>query len=303
MSDSPPVAAPATPPGFRVGLAAIVGRTNAGKSTLLNRLVGQKVSIVSPKPQTTRDALHGVVNRPEGQIVFVDTPGFFQTHASALVDELHSRARDAISDLEVVVHLVDPTRAPGPEDAMVQALVDTVRVPRLLCLGKSDVPGRPYADAWRAGATGYAAILDVSGITGAGVPELVEAILGHLPFGEPLYPPGELTNSNRQYQIGELIREQIYIQMQDEIPYRTQVAVDLVKEEPPAKPGEPARLLIHATVLAATERLQRMLIGVGAKRVKQLRQFSRRELQRQLGMPVTLELDILVDRQAEQRGK
>ena len=153
MSDLPPAApepSPATPPGFRVGLVAIVGRTNAGKSTLLNRLVGRKISIVTPKPQTTRETLHGVVNRPEGQIVFVDTPGFFQTHASALVDQLHSRAREAAQDLDVLVHLVDPTRAPGPEDAMVSDLVKSVRAPRLLCLGKSDAEIRPHAAYWRA---------------------------------------------------------------------------------------------------------------------------------------------------------
>ncbi len=302
MSDSPPAVAtdPAatTPPAFRAGIVAIIGRTNAGKSTLLNRLVGSKVSIVTPKPQTTRETLHGVVNRPGGQIVFVDTPGFFQTHASALVDQLHTRARDAVQDLDVLVHLVDPTRAPGPEDAMVVDLVKTVRGPKLLCIGKADEEIRPHAVHWRGQAANYDAVLEVSGLADVGVNELVETILRHLPVGEPMYPPGETTNANRRFVVGELIREQIYIQMDDEVPYRTKVVVDRVEDVAPAKAGEPATLLVHATIYAPTDRLQRMLIGVGAKRVKQMRQFARREMRKQFGMPVDLELEIGVDPQS-----
>jgi GTP-binding protein Era len=299
MSESVP--AP-TPSGFRTGLAALVGRTNAGKSTLLNQLVGHKVSIVTPKPQTTRDALHGVVHRPGGQIVFVDTPGFFQTHASALVDELHSRAREAVEDLDVLIHLVDPTREPGPEDAMVQELVAHSNVPKLLCLGKSDVEPRPHVEHWRRQATGYVDILEVSGKTGAGVPELIESILQRLPVGEALYPEGEFTNSNRTFQITELIREQVYLQMQDEVPYRTLISVDRTDELPPKAPGEPVGLAVFATIFAPTDRLQRMLIGVGAKRIQQIRQFAKRELRRRLGCPIELEIDVLVDRGLKQKA-
>jgi GTP-binding protein Era len=297
MSESP-TPAPTTPTGFRAGLVAIIGRTNAGKSTLLNRLVGKKVSIVSPKPQTTRDALHGIVNRADGQIVFVDTPGFFQTHASALVDRLHTRAREAVSDLDVLIHLVDPTREPGPEDGMVSELVKTVKVPRVLCIGKLDARPRPFTGYWRDRAADYQAVVEVSGLDGGGAGELLGAILNLLPYGEPMYPPGETSNANRGYQIAELIREQVYIQMDEEVPYRTKVVVDRVEDLPAEGPEKPASLLVHATIYAPTDKLQRMLIGVGAKRVKQMRQFSRREIRKLTGLPVDLELEIRVDAKA-----
>lgn len=297
MSDSS-AAQPSTPPGFRCGLVAIVGRTNAGKSTLLNRLVGRKVSIVSPKPQTTRDTLHGVVNTPDAQFVFVDTPGFFQTHASALVDRLHTRAREAVSDLDVLVHLVDPTRAPGPEDAMVESLVKSVSVPRILCLGKRDAVERLYSADWLAKSADYQSVVEVSGLDGYGVTDLLDAIGRVLPLGEPMYPPGETTNANRNFQVAEFIREQVYIQMDEEVPYRTRVVVDRVEDVPAKGPEEPESLLVHATIYAPTDRLQRMLIGVGARRVKQMRQFARRELRKHFGKPVALELEIRVDPKA-----
>ena len=287
-------------PAFRAGLVALVGRTNAGKSTLSNRLVGQKVSIVTPKPQTTRHPVHGVVNLPGAQVVFVDTPGFFQTHRSRLVDTLHERAREALSDVDVVVHLADATRPPGPEDEMVMEALEGVGRPRVLALGKCDVP-RPFRDAWRPHGGLYQRVLDVSGATGEGTEELVRLLAAMLPVSEPLYPVEEVTNATRDFRIAEAIREQVYQQAGDEVPYRTMVVVDRV-EVMPATATSPERLGIDATILASQDRYQRMLIGRGGARVKQLREFSRRELQRVLGRKVALSLDIRVDGKLEERS-
>ena len=147
-------------PNFRAGMVAVLGRTNAGKSTLVNALVGRKVSIVTPKPQTTREAVQGVVHRPEGQIVFVDTPGFFKTHASALVDKLHQRARRALDGIDAILHVVDPTKEIGEEEEMVVAVLANVPQAKILCLSKSDLEHRPASEAWRARATGYKAVID-----------------------------------------------------------------------------------------------------------------------------------------------
>lgn len=299
MSDIAPQPAPQpapepAPTPFRAGLAALVGRTNAGKSTLLNALVGRKVSIVTPKPQTTRDAIHGIVHHPRGQVVFVDTPGFFHTRGTRLVQELHERTREALQDVDVILHLVDPTRDPGPEDDLVARAIASSTVPRILCIGKADANPRPHRRHWLAQASGYAATIDVSGTTGAGLPRLVDTLIQMVPESEPLYPPEDTTNTTRDFQIAEIIREQVYLQADAEVPYRTRVSIDKV-EVMPQTPQRPERLGIDATVFTSDERYQRMLIGKGAARVKQIREFARRELQRALNQKVALSIDIRVD--------
>ena len=135
-------------PQRQSGFAVLVGRTNAGKSTLLNALVGTKIAIVTPKPQTTRDTYHGIVTRPAGQIVFVDTPGIFQTQPSRLVTNLHHKVRDAIEGIDVIVHVADPTRSIGVEDQRVTSLVEHVPHPRILVLNKLDQSNRPFRESW-----------------------------------------------------------------------------------------------------------------------------------------------------------
>lgn len=279
---------------FRAGLAVLVGRTNVGKSTLLNALVGAKISIVTPKPQTTRDPIHGVVNQPQGQIVFVDTPGFFKTHASRLVDKLHERARQALEDVDVVVHVVDPSRAIGPEDEMVREALEGVTQPRLLCLNKLDLPERPYAEAWKAHRDKYAGVYEVSAYTGQGLTELVQGIIEHLPVSPPLYPEDQVTNAHRNFMLGELIREKVYLLMDKEVPYRTAVEIGAVEERLDNK-GQP---LVHvkATLLAANDRYKRMLIGAGGRRIREIGQAARQEMEAMLGKKVFLDMDVQVDR-------
>jgi GTP-binding protein Era len=276
------------------GLVTEPGRSH-GSDTLLNALVGRKVSIVTPKPQTTRDPVQGVLHRPEGQIVFVDTPGFFKTHKSSLVDQLHQRARKALSGIDVVIHVVDPSREIGEEDEMVREVLAKVGQPRVLVINKADLPyeERPHRERWLEAARGYDAMAEVSGLMKQGLDALVEIILQRLPFGPPLYGETDTTNTTREFQIGELIREQIYLQMGDEIPYRTMVELDSFKEvkDPLGLP----EFEINATIIASNERYKAMLIGQGGARIKQIRQFARRRLKEELGKPVRLDLEVLVD--------
>lgn len=295
-TESPVTSTPIAP--RRCGLAVLVGRTNVGKSTLLNALVGRKLSIVTPKPQTTREAIQGVVHRPEGQIVFVDTPGFFKTHANRLVDRLHERAKRALQGIDVVVHVVDPSRPLGPEDEMVLEALRGVTQPRLLCLNKSDLPDRPFADAWKTRQPEYAGCYEVSAYTGQGLEELVRGILQHLPEGPPLYPKDQVTNAHQHFLIGEIIREKVYLMMDDEVPYRTAVEVHAV-EETQDKTGRPM-VHIKATILAANPRYQRMLIGAGGRRIREIGQAARLDLEAQLGRKVFLDMDVLVDRSLAQ---
>lgn len=279
---------------FRAGLAVLVGRTNVGKSTLTNALVGQKITIVTPKPQTTRHVVHGIVQDPAFQLVLVDTPGFFRTRTSRLVSELHRKAREALEGIDLVVHVVDPSREIGEEDRMVEEVLRPIRQPRILCLNKSDLSRKTSREAWRARAQHYAGMAEVSARSGAGLPELRNLLAGLLPEHPPLYPPEEVSNMHRDFQIAELIREQVYKLTDQEVPYRTIIELDAV-EEAVTNEGKPF-LHIKAAVLTPNDRYQRMLIGVGAQMIRAIGTGARRELERTLGRKVFLDLDVLIDK-------
>lgn len=286
-----------TPVPFRSGLAVLIGRTNAGKSTLINALVGAPVSIVTPRPQTTRHPVHGVVHRPGGQVVFVDTPGFFKTHKSSLVDALHQRAQEALQGIDVVVHVVDPTRDTGEENDMVNAVLARVSQPKILCLTKLDIPKRPFREAWLRLAPTYDAVVEVSGLTGTGTEELASVLLERMPEGPELYPVGQKTNTTIDFQAAELIREKVYLYTGEEVPYRTQVELDSIEEKLGAD-GIPV-VHVNAAVVTPNERYQRMLIGTGARKIRQIRLAAQRGLRDLMGKKVALELDVIIDRKME----
>lgn len=297
---------------LKSGFAVLVGRTNVGKSTLLNALVGTKIAIVTPKPQTTRDTYHGIVNRPEGQIVFVDTPGIFKTQPSRLVANLHHKIRDAIEGIDVIVHVADPTRSLGPEDQRVSELVSRVPHPKILVLNKFDLPNRPFYETWieraqslsvaeasasdspdRGSRRGYSSVIEVSALTGRNVELVIQAIFQHLPVGPAQYPEGQVTNVTNEFWIGELIREKLYLQTSQEIPYTATIQVEQV-EDRKDKSGKPL-VYIKAVILTTDERHQRMLIGQGARKIKDIGSFARKELEVAMNKKVFLDLDVLVD--------
>jgi GTP-binding protein Era len=284
---------PPNPKASRCGLAVLVGRTNAGKSTLLNALVGKKVSIVTPRPQTTRDAIQGVVNRPGGQIVFVDTPGFFKTHASALVETLHKRAKEALADVDVIVHVADPTRPLGEEDDIVLRVLAKQAKPKILCINKSDMPYRRYRSPWFMKQDDYAAVIEVSAKDAQNLDGLLDEIVKHLPEGPALYPVEQVSNATREFTFAEMIREQIYLKTGEEVPYRTRVELGSI-EETLSEAGKPM-LRVKATILAGSERYQRMLIGVKGSMVKSIRETAQWQLRKMVGKKVALEMDVRVD--------
>jgi GTP-binding protein Era len=278
---------------LKSGFAVLVGRTNVGKSTLLNALVGTKIAIVTPKPQTTRDTYHGIVTRPEGQIVFVDTPGIFKTQPSKLVANLHHKIRDAIEGIDVIVHVVDPTRSIGTEDQRVSELVSHIPRPKILVLNKSDLPDRYYRDTWLERGGNYASVVEVSALTGKGVDLVIQAIFRHLPVGPAQYPAGQVTNVTNEFWIAELIREKLYLKTNQEVPYTALVQVEAV-EDRKDKFGKPL-VYIKAVILTTDDRHQRMLIGQGARKIKDIGSFARKELEVAMNKKVFLDLDVLVD--------
>jgi GTP-binding protein Era len=288
-----------SPSGFKSGFAVLVGRTNVGKSTLLNALVGTKIAIVTPKPQTTRDTYHGIVHRPEGQIVFVDTPGLFKTQPSRLVQNLHHKVRDALEGIDVIVHVVDPTRAIGSEDQRVNDLVDHTAHPKILVINKLDLPDRYYRDTWLERGAKYASVIEVSALKNKNVDLIIQAIFRHLPVGPAQYPIGQVTNVTNEFWIGELIREKLYLQTNQEVPYTASVHVEQV-EDRKDKQGQPL-LYIKAAILTTDDRHQRMLIGQGARKIKEIGSAARKELEVAMNKKVFLDLDVLIDEQWMER--
>ena len=282
-----------TSPDFKSGLAVLIGRTNVGKSTLLNALVGTKIAIVTPKPQTTRDTYHGIVTRPEGQIVFVDTPGIFKTQPSRLVANLHHKVRDAMEGIDVVVHVVDPSRPIGPEDQRVTELVEHAPQPKILCLNKLDLGELPFRTSWLAHSAKYATLVEVSALKEKNINLLIAAIFSQLPVGPAQYPDGQVTNVTNEFWISELIREKVYLQTSQEIPYTTTVQVEKV-EDRKDKQGKPL-LYIKAVILTTDERHQRMLIGQHAKRIREIGSAARHELEVAMNKKIFLDLTVLVD--------
>lgn len=278
---------------FKSGFAVLVGRTNVGKSTLLNALVGTKIAIVTPKPQTTRDTYHGIVHRPEGQIVFVDTPGIFKTQPSRLVQNLHHKVRDALEGIDVIVHVVDPTRATGPEDQRVSNLVDHIVLPKILVINKLDLPDRYYRDTWLERGPKYTSVVEVSALTGKNIDLIIQAIFRYLAVGPPQYPAGQVTNVTNEFWIAELIREKLYLQTNQEVPYTATVQVEQV-EDRKDKQNTPL-LYVKAAILTTDDRHQRMLIGQGGRKIKEIGSAARKELEIAMNRKVYLDLAVLVD--------
>jgi GTP-binding protein Era len=279
---------------LKSGFAVLVGRTNVGKSTLLNALVGTKIAIVTPKPQTTRDSYHGIVTRPGiGQVVFVDTPGFFKTQPSKLVANLHHRVRDAVEGIDLVVHVVDPSRSIGPEDQRVLDMVEQIAQPKILCINKSDLPSKPFRETWLKRGEKYASVVEVSARNGDGVEFLLRAIFRHLPEGVPHYPDGRVTNVTNEFWISELIREKIYLQTSEELPYTATVQVEAI-EDRKSKSGDKL-VYIKAAVLTTDDRYKAMLVGAGGRKIKNIGSAARKELEVAMNRKVFLDLAVIVD--------
>ncbi|MEZ5284121.1 MAG: GTPase Era [Vicinamibacterales bacterium] len=255
------------------GFVALVGRPNAGKSTLLNRLVGEKLAIVSDKPQTTRTRIVGVRRFPEGEVVFIDTPGIHRP-LHRLNVRMVDTAVDSLRDADVVVAVVDASEATGAGERFLLDLVRKSPATRVLALNKIDRVEKTallprmagFADA------GFADIVPVSAKTGDNVERLEQVLLGHLPEGEPQYPEDHLTDHPERFFVAELVREQVLRQTHDELPFSTAVVVDKFEEGP--------LLRLYCTILVERESQKPILIGQAGAAIKAIGTAARHELER-----------------------
>lgn len=218
--------------GNRAGVVAIIGRPNVGKSTLMNRLLRQKVSIVSPKPQTTRNRIAGIWTSGRAQVIFLDTPGIHR--AGSLFNRAMVRAALAtLTEVDLVLWMVDATAPETDDDALIAENLKEVRTPVLLAINKVDLVPKaallPIIDRLR-NVREFAEIVPISCTAGDNLERLEQILVGLLPPGEPLYPPEQLTDQPERFIIGELIREQVFRLLHEEIPYAVAVEVEAVRE-------------------------------------------------------------------------
>jgi len=276
----------------KAGLVSLIGRPNAGKSTLLNRLVGQKVAIVSDKPQTTRHRIVGVHNAPPGQIVFIDTPGIHKP-LHRMNQRMVDSATGTLKEVDVAVLVVDATTKPGSGDAFVLDVVSRAKTPDVLALNKIDQLQKnallPMMQHYSR-ALPFKAIVPISALSGDGVGALESEIFAALPEGPPLYPDDYLTDQTERHLAAELVREKVLHHTRDELPYSTAVIIDQFEE--PAKEGGLTR--IFASILVDQESQKPIVVGKAGGMIKRIGTEARHDLEALLGGRVHLELHVKV---------
>jgi GTP-binding protein Era len=273
----------------RAGLVAIVGRPNVGKSTLLNSLVGAKISITSKKAQTTRHRITGIVTRPHDQVVFVDTPGFQTRHANALNRAMNRAVTDSLTDVDLVLFVIEA----GRFDARDQAVLKLIPAgqPVLLVINKIDRLADkrallPFIEQV-ARARSFVEVLPVSAERGTQLDHLLGAVSRHLPAGPPLFPADEITDRNERFLAAELIREKAFRLLGEEVPYGVGVMIDRFEEE-----GRLRR--IHASIVVDRPGHKAILIGAGGEKLKAIATQARKDMERLFDARVFLEVWVKV---------
>ena len=277
---------------MKSGLVALVGRPNVGKSTLLNALLGQKLAIVSDKPQTTRSAVRGVLHRPEGQAVLVDTPGLHKPR-TLLGQRLNDLVRGTLAEVDLVLQLVDAAAGVGAGDRFLAAELARVGTPRLCVVNKMDAASRAKIAAALQAASAlaeFAEIVPVSARTGEQLELLVELILRHLPEGRPLYPEGHTSDEPEQHLVAELIREKALAVVRDELPHSVAVLV----EEMGPDPERQDLLVIRANLFVERASQKPIVLGRGGTVLRDIGTRARAELEALFGTQVYLDLRVKV---------
>ncbi|QDE90636.1 GTPase Era [Myxococcus xanthus] len=297
----------APPKTHRSGFAALIGRPNVGKSTLLNALTGEKIAIVSPKPQTTRNRILGVVTRPEGQVAFIDTPGIHQAKGE-LNRYMVEVALQAAEEVDLVLFLIEPPASEKPEvspgNRSILDRLQKIGKPTFLVINKIDsVPKSqllPLIDLYRQEFP-FAEVVPISAREKDGVERLFHTVLGHLPEGENVFDEDMLTDQQERALVAEYIREQVLRHCRQEIPYSTAVVVDIFDEsEREPRPGTPPNQLgglirIAASIFVERDSQKAIIIGKQGQMLKTIGTDARKSVQRLLGAHVYLDLRVRVE--------
>ncbi len=280
----------------RAGVVAVVGRANVGKSTLINRICEEKVSIVSPVAQTTRNLIRAVVTEPRGQLVLLDTPGVHQA-VRDLGRLMNRAARAAVAGVDVVLLVLDGVAAPRPEDEGWLRRLLFHPAPVIALLNKADqgaTQAPAYRQCWAAVAAEKKADkpviwLSASALSGAGVPELVSRLFALLPVGPPLFPDDVLTDYPRKLAMADVVREQYFLVLRDELPHALAVSIEAIAEQP-------GGWQVAGTVYVDKPSQKPMVIGAKAWLLKRVRRAAEQELSAMYATPVKLDLRVKVEK-------
>jgi GTPase len=289
-------------PEFRSGFVSLVGRPNVGKSTLLNRIVGQKVSIVSDRPQTTRTQVRGVRTTAETQIVFLDTPGVHKPK-TLLGERANERALTTLSEVDVVCFLIEADASIGPGDRFVAARLADIATPVVLAVNKVDVASREQILDHLAQASGelgeFAAFVPVSARAGDGVDALIGELEQRLPAGPHYYPAGVVSDQPESFIAAELVREQLLAVAREELPHSIAVTTDEIEERETA---DGPLLVVRVIVRVERDSQKGIVIGRGGSVLKAAGTAARHELEALLGTRVHLETRVKVDPDWQRRA-
>jgi GTP-binding protein Era len=278
----------------RSGFACLVGRPNAGKTTLTNALVGEKVGIVSNRPQTTRHAIRGVVHRPGGQLVLVDTPGLHKPK-SLLGRRLNDVVRDTLSDVDVIVFCIPADQPVGPGDRFIARQLREVRAPVVVVVTKTDAASKKQIAEQLMAASQLveaAEIVPVSALAGDQVELLEDLLVGLLPEGPPLYPEEQTTDDDTERQIAELIREAALEKVRQEVPHSLAVTIEEMTRRPDRNGGELVE--VHALLHVERPSQKPMLLGKGGQIIKAIGSEARAGMETLLDARVHLDLHVTV---------
>jgi GTP-binding protein Era len=277
---------------FRAGFVAVVGKPNVGKSTLINHFVGRKVSIVSPRPQTTRRRILGIANLPNAQIVFVDTPGIHKPKHK-LGEQMVEAALGALPDADLILFVCDVSRPPGEEDRQIADILNReARAPIVLVLNKMDrLPPekvKPHTEAYWQLVPQHVDWMMTNAVKGHNCDKLLHIILNHLPQAPPFFPPDQMTDQPMQFFAAELIREKVLLNTYQEVPHGVAVAIERWEERPNNV------LAIAATIYVERESHKGIVIGERGRMLKKIGQQARQELELWLNRRIYLELWVKV---------
>jgi GTP-binding protein Era len=279
---------------MKSGIVALIGRPNTGKSTLINALVGQKVSITSPKPQTTRYAIQAVYEDERGQIIFIDTPGIFGKTEDLLSRKINPRAEDVVTGgVDVVVYLVDHTRERSYEENKTLGIVRKTTAPKILAFNKSDVSKPDFRIQYKFMEEEFDRVIEISAMSHANLNKLLDLIFEFLPVGKPMVDTSKLTqpglNIDSRTFVAELIREKAFIFLRRELPYSVTVVVDDIDNR------ENGTMYVKARILTNTEKYKGMIVGHGGSMIKEISMATRKELETATNRKVYVDLIVETD--------